>query len=467
VFVFSDQQAWDTLGCYGNDQTHTPHLDRLAAEGIQFESCISTFPVCTPFRAMLLSGQHPLRNGCCRNDWQLLPDNGATFASVLRDAGYRTGYIGKWHLYGGERNRPVPAGPHRQGFDEVFLSNNCAVHFQPEYAFYWNGSQKEKFGKWEQFGQTDQAVEFLDHCTTDDPFALFVSWHPPHSHEGDQKYEGYQAPEPYYSRYNPETLRLRPDQPDDFRHHQMTRGYFALVDTIDDCYAQIEKKLRERGLADNTLVVFTSDHGDLHRYVGKKLQHKCRPEPASCQVPLLIRYPGRLRPRKSDLVVGSLDLMPTILGLMNLPVPGTCEGNNFSCALFDENDEASTETHIFSFLGKPGWRGVVTRTHVYATSFGTFPYPYPRGYDLLIERQSDPYAMNNLFGDPAVKELQDDLHARTLRWMEHYGDRGWSYQDLERVCAKELKNFRTKSGELKGRPIDLICAAGIKGILDQ
>ncbi len=170
VFVFTDQQSWDTLGCSGNTQTHTPHLDRLAAEGVRFTSCFSNNPVCSPMRAMLLTGRHSLKNGVIRNDWQVLPDDGPTFASVLRDAGYRTGYIGKWHLYGGGRDRPIPPGPHRLGFDDVFLSNNCAVDFRPQAAFYWAGDRKVKFGRWEHFGQTDQAVEFIEASPPSRPF---------------------------------------------------------------------------------------------------------------------------------------------------------------------------------------------------------------------------------------------------------------------------------------------------------
>ncbi|MBW2252879.1 MAG: sulfatase-like hydrolase/transferase [Deltaproteobacteria bacterium] len=103
VFVFSDQQSQDMLGCYGNHGIKTPHLDRLAAEGLRFNHCISTSPVCTPFRGMLMSGQHPLYCGAMHNDVPLLANNGPYFGHVLRDAGYRMGYVGKWHLLGAVR----------------------------------------------------------------------------------------------------------------------------------------------------------------------------------------------------------------------------------------------------------------------------------------------------------------------------------------------------------------------------
>ena len=113
LFVFTDQQSRDTLGCYGNEDVITPRLDAFARENIQFEHCVTSSPVCTPYRGILLSGQHPLYNGAVDNDIPMLANNGKYFGHVLTEAGYRTGYIGKWHLLGHERDRPVPHGKMR------------------------------------------------------------------------------------------------------------------------------------------------------------------------------------------------------------------------------------------------------------------------------------------------------------------------------------------------------------------
>lgn len=129
VFVFSDQQSSDMLGCAGNPQVISPNLDRLAAQGLRFNHCISSAPICTPYRGMLLSGQHPLRNGAFENDVRMVPGAGNYFGEVLRDHNYRTGYYGKWHLYGGDRDRPVPPGPYRYGFDHEFVINNCTLDY--------------------------------------------------------------------------------------------------------------------------------------------------------------------------------------------------------------------------------------------------------------------------------------------------------------------------------------------------
>lgn len=199
VFIFSDQQSRDMVGAYGLSDVRTPRLDALAAEGILFDHAVSNAPVCTPARAMLLSGQHPLRNNCDVNDRRLATDIGDSFAEITRAAGYRNGYVGKWHLYGGDRDRPVPPGPDRHGFDDLFLTNNCAVNFDPDHAFWREDDRKRFFGKWEVEGQTDQAVQFLADQSPDEPFVLFVSYHAPHNHAGgdQERYTSFDAPEEF------------------------------------------------------------------------------------------------------------------------------------------------------------------------------------------------------------------------------------------------------------------------------
>lgn len=136
LFVFTDQQSRDMLGCYGNEQVISPNIDRFAEESIRFDHCVSSQPVCTPCRGMLMTGRHPLYNGCFSNDIQLLETGGNGFAEVLKKNSYTTGYFGKWHIYGGDLDRPIPEGPHRHGFDE-FKSNNCTLNYRPGESFYF------------------------------------------------------------------------------------------------------------------------------------------------------------------------------------------------------------------------------------------------------------------------------------------------------------------------------------------
>ena len=391
LFVFSDQQSYDMVGCNGNRQIITPNLDKLATEGVRFTHCFSNSPVCTPHRGMLMSGQHPLYNGCFWNDIQLLT-NGQHLGEVLRDAGYRTGYVGKWHLYGGDRDRPIPAGPHRHGFDDLFVSNNCTVDFDPAVAFYFNeAGEKVLFHEWEPIGQTRQALNFIEQCPEEEPFALFVSWHPPHDHLGKELYG---APQEFLDRYDPEKIELRPNCEPTAQARKDYHGYMAMCTGVDQAFGMLMEKLKEKGLAENTLVVYTSDHGDLLHSHGRPLP-KTFPEEESIHVPLLMRWPERLRAaRVSDLMVGTLDLMPTLLGLMDLPIPRTCQGVDFARPLIAGNDGSNDGPDSLPLLicsiprALPhGWRGVRTRRYTYAFDQGG---NRENPVNVMFDNQADP-----------------------------------------------------------------------------
>ena len=468
VFVFSDQQSWDMLGCYGNSQDKTPNLDRLAAQGVRFNHCISNAPICTPYRGLLLSGQHPLKSGAFENDVRMLPGEGKYFGEVLRDQGYRLGYYGKWHLYGGDRVRPVPAGPYRYGFDHEFLTNNCTLVYDQARAYYWDENGEKKLsGDWEPYAQTRQAIEFVDRHA-DKPFALFLSWHPPHNWGGG--HDGYAAPEDCLALYDPAKLRLRTNVEDTPRNRRIYQGHLAMITSIDRAFGWLMQALRDKGVADRTIVVFTSDHGDtLHSH--GFVHNKMRPEQESVRVPLLIRYPPLLRPRASDLLVGALDLMPTLLGMMRLPVPASCDGRDLHRAIAEGRDDAVESVPLF--LSPLDFRGVYTRRHTYTfdTSGGTtslyremfFQKPTGIVWNCLYDREADPQEMNNLYASPAHQALRERLHGQTLAWMQRFGDRGAPYEKLIRaVFTPEDREFRRQrnwnafGGVLRGRPQDLL-----------
>jgi len=360
VYVFSDQQSSDMLGCYGNQGIITPNIDKLATGGVQFNHAVSNCPVCTPYRAMLMSGQHPLYNGCVVNDLRILPGKGKYFAEVLRNNGYTTGYFGKWHLYGGDRKRPVQPGANRCGFDGDFRTNNCTLEFGPNKAFYWDEKgERVKFDRWEPFGQTQQALDFIE--TNDHkPFAAFVSWHAPHNWRTEN---GYSAPQKYMDLYDPDKINLRPSCEDTPENRKKYQGYMAMCTSLDDAVGQIVAKLREKHVLDNTIIVYTSDHGDILQSYGIN-HHKCRPEAISCRVPLIISRPGRIDPYRSDLLIGALDLMPTLLGLMDLPIPNTCQGRNLSDAIVNRKHDVIESVPLFSWFYN--WRGIYTRRYTYS-----------------------------------------------------------------------------------------------------
>lgn len=465
VFVFSDQQSFDMLGCYGNHDIKTPNLDAFAAQAIRFTQCISSQPLCTPFRGMLLTGQHPLRCGALKNDLRIVPGNGHYFGEVLRDAGYQLGYFGKWHLYGGERDRPIPPGPFRYGFDHEFLSNNCTLRYDARSAYYWDAQgQRQLYGDWEPTAQARQAIGFVK-AHAAEPFALFLSWHAPHN--WGQAHAGYDAPAELLNLYDPSKLTLRPNVADTPRHRQMYQGHMAMCTSLDTEFGELMRELKNLGLSDNTLVVYTSDHGDAlmsHGWPG----NKGVPEIESIHVPLLIRWPARLQPRVSELLFGTLDFMPTLLDMLGLAPPATCQGRNLANAIRSGDDQAVDSVPLFYFAGN--WRGIYTRQYTYAFDLpGGELDTYAKNvgwkrYACLYDHAADPRELSNLYDRPEQRALREQLHAQTLAWMKSFGDTGIPFTQLIRkvMVAEDIGDDPARGdgpfgqGRLKGPPLDVL-----------
>src|SRR5262249_9083956 len=257
LFIFPDQWRAESLGCLGNPDVRTPHLDRLAAEGILFRQTFANTPVCCPARASILTGKYPHKNGMLANDLRLR-ESETTLAELLRQAGYRTGFIGKWHLDGGKREPGyVPPGERRQGFD-FWAANECShAHFNNKY--FRDGPAPILLGKFEAEGWTDLAMEFLrgQQDKDDQPFFLMVAMGPPH--------DPYGAPAEYTRIYDPNKIRMRPNWVEGVRGggRQEIAAYYAAITAIDDQVGRLMQALQELSLADDTIVLFTSDHGDM------------------------------------------------------------------------------------------------------------------------------------------------------------------------------------------------------------
>lgn len=433
VFLFSDQHAYDMMGCSGNQQIQTPVMDRLSTQGVHFTHCFSNSPVCSPYRAMLLSGLSTLHNGVFFNDLTLIPGKGKYFGEVLRDGGYRTCYVGKWHLLGGDRKRPIPRGELRYGFEEPFLSNNCTTLFDAGSAYYWNAEGKQViYREWEPYAQSRQACEFLDRQTVKDPFALFVSWHPPHDHGKRDQYFVYDTLPELMALYRDLDPRLRPAtarlDTSERRKHQY-RAYMAQTTGIDRALGMILDKLRERGLDRDTIVVYTTDHGDCLGAYGWHASAKDIPQDCSSRVPFLLRYPGVLSPRRSDLLMGTLDLMPTLLGLMGLGVPSTCQGRNLAGAIRKADDRATDYVPLFMYHSGPEeYRGAVTREWTFAAQRADKDF-HPL-MNVLYDRREDPAQLSNRFNDAGAARARKQMMDLTRAWMERIGDVFVRYHEL-------------------------------------
>lgn len=454
LFVLTDQQSHDMLGCAGNPQVKTPHLDAFAKEGVRFEHAVSSAPVCTPYRSMLLSGRHPLHNNCFDNDRRLLNEKeiGPGIGHVLRDAGYKMGYVGKWHLYGGDRDRPIPRGPERHGFDDLFLSNNCHVNYHPDHSYYWSEEgERVKFNEWETKGQADQALEFLDTVDPDNPFCLYVSWHAPHNHGGGKRaaYRGFDAPEEFKDLYDEDEIIPRGQLPNTQENRKMTLGYYALCSEVDHHFGRLMSKLKERGVEENTLVVFSSDHGE--NFGAHAAQsHKGNPHDVAVRIPLMMRLPGTLEAgRVSQLLVGVLDFPSTILGLMGQKVPEIWQGKDLSQAILEGDDDAVESLPLFNF--KPSWRGVYTRRYTFAfeniertrdisSRFGS-DLPERRkhtpNFNVLYDRVSDPLQLNNLVNSTEHIPLAMELTEKTHDWLDTFKDPFLSYKRIMEIVGEQ------------------------------
>jgi arylsulfatase A-like enzyme len=455
LFVFSDQHTFDMLGCYGNEQVISPNIDQLASEGLLFNHCISNSPTCTPYRGMLMSGRHPLHNGCFTNDRPLIPGHGKKFAEVLRDAGYHTAYVGKWHLLGGDRDRPIPEGPMRYGFDELFYTNNCHVDFRPGKCFYWNEEgEKSYFDEWEVYGQTRQALEYLDgRKDQEEPFALFVSWHPPHDwgkfegEDGKMHYR-YGTLDELMEYYERDNIRVRPGMEDTPDLRRMYHGQMAMVTGVDIAFGQLMAKLKEMGADENTLVVFTSDHGDMLEFANATVP-KQYPHDYSLRVPYIMRWPGKIAENKdTDLLFGALDIMPTILGLLKLDIPEEVHGKDLSQAILDGDEDAVDYVPIWSFY-KHSFKGVITKEWTYSVT-KTNDSPL---HSVLFDRRNDPYQLANLFESEAHQSTRDSLWRLTSAWMELYEDEFYTSDDLMMKSKEEWDRNR------ESLPIEVLQAA--------
>ena len=412
LLVFADQLRAAACGCYGNGFVRTPTLDAMAAGGVRMTRCFANSPVCGPMRATMWTGTHPTTHGVVANDLAVRTDL-PSLGTVLRDAGYRTGYIGKWHLDGVPRRKFTPPGPRRLGFDDFWAAFNCAHDYFAPYYFRDRPDRIEP-GGYEPAVQTDLACEFLDNSKDDDrPFALVVSYGPPHD-----PYP--QVPAEYRAMYDPADVPLRANvQLHD--ENPLARGldprrtiadYYAATTALDTLLGQLLKRLERNGQAGDTLVVFGSDHGDMLWSHG--LMKKQSPYTESVHVPLILRGPGLPVGRACEATFGLIDLAPTLLGLLGVDVPPTMQGLDLSPAVRGESGANSPDDVLLSNQfssdeaadqNMPEWRGVRTRTHTYVETAPGVAW-------LLFDDAADPYQLTNLAGRPEVADLQRRLSGR-------------------------------------------------------
>lgn len=424
LFVFADQMRGMDMRCAGNPDILTPAMDRLAREGVMCTRHYATCPICSPNRASMLTGTYATTHRLLFNDTPVRTDL-PSLGTLAKAHGYATGYIGKWHLDAGPRDRFTPPGPSRLGFDDFWAAYNCH-HDYFDTKYYRDTPELIRRPGYEPELQTDLALEFIrDTHAQQRPFCLVLSWGPPHN-----SYEF--VPEHYKALYDPEKIQLRPNcRPiprevldPAWSHRPTTRDYFAQITSLDDNLGRLLTELDRLGIADDTLVIFTSDHGDMMWSQG--LLYKCVPFEESVNVPLLLRWPGGALPanRPCASLIGSVDLLPTLAGLLGWEIPAGLEGVNTAPLVRGTVTAAEPDAVLLTFYNTyvfrpdfpvPEWRGL--RTPQY-----TFALRTDRSCWMLYDNERDPYQQHNLATDPDYTTLRSQLAARLEAWLERLGD---------------------------------------------
>lgn len=415
LFILPDQLRAQALGCMGDTNAKTPHIDRLRSQGLLLRNTIANTPVCCPARANILTGKYTHKNGMVANDLRLR-ESETTLSQILTNSGYRTGFIGKWHLDGGPRMPGyVPPGPRRHGF-QFWAANECShSHFNTQY--FRDSPEPIPIRKFEPEAWADLGIEFLRATRTDSrPFFLTIQMGPPH--------DPYKAPPEYSRRFDPAKLQLRPNwQADAGIGRDQIAEYYAMLAAVDDQVGRLVQELDTLSLAENTVVLLSSDHGDMLGSHNARLKRK--PWEESIRVPGIVRYPRRIKPAStSNSLFSHVDFAPTLLGLCRLQVPGAMQGSDLSAAF--TGSSTSVPKSVFLQIFGPyhgdgtdaGWRGIRTERHVYAR-YESKPW-------VLYDLERDPYQMRNLTDDSGSAAIKKQLDEQLNDWMRRTGD-SWKY----------------------------------------
>lgn len=439
IYVFPDQFRNCALNFWGDkefqsyvnfkaDPTHTPNLNKFARESVVLSSAQSNCPLSSPYRAMLLTGLYPDANGVMLNCLEKRPISNLrqdviTISDVFSQNGYDCGYIGKYHLDYPTPNDPQNMGRYveqrnpvwdaytpkerRHGFNFWYSYGTFDEHKNPHY---WDSEGiRHEPQEWSPKHEVDKAIEYLTTFRNNStPFFLVVSMNPPHSpyqSQNDCMEEDYNL----YKDIPLSKLLVRPNiNPELKKKQKATPFYFANITGVDREFGRLLGALKTMGFDENTIVVFSSDHGEtLSSHVEDA---KNCPYTEAMNVPFIIRYPGKLKPHVSNILLSSLDIMPTLLSLIGLKksIPANIEGTDLSEELFNNKQTKNSPTGVLYIKNIDGKKDSVKKTVSYfplSRGIKTERYTLAITIDkktnklnevLMFDDLKDPYQMNNL-----------------------------------------------------------------------
>ncbi len=415
IFILTDQWRASALGYMGDPNVLTPSLDDLARRSVNFVNAVSVSPVCTPYRASLLTGRFPTSTGMTFNDIYL-PSEELCMAEIFQLAGYNTAYLGKWHLDGhGRHNNVEPS--RRQGF-EYWKGAECS-HDYNHMPYYENENPDMKF--WEGYSPnaiTRDARDYMDqHANDEDPFLMFISLATPH-------FPHHSAPQEYKTMYPVSNIELPPNVPEELYEKVLPeiQGYYAHCTATDRAIGELVAYMTEKGLMENSILVFTSDHGEMMGSHGRLPFRKQLAWDESIHIPFLISYPGigRNMGARVNAPLTTPDILASLLGLCGIPIPESVEGVDLSDLIRSPDpdvDRAALIMNVTPFdvnWDDAAYRGIRTARYTYAIS--------PEGYHILFNDLKDPYQMENLVDHPEFADLVDSLQQQLVSELEKIGE---------------------------------------------
>ncbi len=410
LYVLADEHCGFALGHAGDPNLNTPHLDRLAGEGVSFKRAYANSPICTPSRGTIFSGRHA-HAGPIQNFFDVYKPAAPSTATILRQHGYHTAYFGKWHM-GVVRDQISPdVRRNPEAYPEIQYFRRTPEHhrggFQDWFAFELNNApfdlsyyaQSEvnprKLEGYQTDALADLLLEYLGDYEREAPLFAVLSVEPPHF--------PFEAPEAFM-RFDPEALQTRPNFVDSPEMRANLAIYYAMIENLDWNIGRLLEGLSRLPLfRDNTLVVYFSDHGEFmgsHGLMGRK-EH---PHEESVRIPAIFHWPGRIQAQGlAEELFSLVDLLPTTLGLANLPIPSHVQGANLAPACLGERMPGPGQV-LLEMSCNPrwgldfvDWRGLVTRRWKYVH--------YETGHELLFDLEADPNEQNNLIEvDPIHRE---------------------------------------------------------------
>ena len=441
LFVFDDQHRHCSLPGEPFAQVTAPNLDRFRRANFSADACISNFPLCCPYRAVLMTGRYPAENGVVNLAIPMDPGE-FTLTKAFKGAGYRTGYVGKWHLNGDHDQafKFIPAGPKRVEIDDWHVWEDTNNHFHC-YTFDPETGVKIPAKAWGPVDMTDQTIGLLGEYakTPEQPWFLMLSYNPPHPPFNPPE-DDREANPVNMQKYRPNTQVGSPNGAPFARtadgFHKAMQGYLGGITGIDTEFGRLMQAVEDLKLVEDTIVVFTSDHGEMMGSQGKG--GKILPYAESNHVPFFVRYPG-VTPKagSTDELLGAIDIYPTLCGLAGVAVPASCSGKDHSDLLKGKKAAGAERVFLQGAPGRDNGTGAAnTRDKAFALDHTQQPPLYYRGIRtkqytyavretgrwLLFDNQADPYQMNNLVADAKHGEVMGRFDQEIAAWLRSTKD---------------------------------------------